>query len=327
MTGHPSEIPLRVLIVDADDEATLTLAHTLEIEPVVLSVNVSHLPADHREVEAADVNTIFIDPLSVGLDAAADFIFGVRKNLPTVVFVLYVDKSEVEEHRSEFYRGERRRLAHYFSLDKRTPLAAFSPEVRALTRSCQNEISMNMSAATLSKLREEAHRLREHAPAEQPGYLDEVDKIIHRLSPEPAETFAVRANTVFVSHRFAEQEYVSGLSKLLLQHGFEPVTGESANTYVSKAVLDRIKESEFFLCLMTRDQEKNDGTFTTSAWLLEEKGAALAFGKALVLMIEDGVSDFGGLQGDWQRIHFAPKGFLNAAFDAVAQLKSYAGGG
>ena len=65
MTGHPSEIPLRVLIVDADDEATLTLAHTLEIEPVVLSVNVSHLPADHREVEAADVNTIFIDPLAV----------------------------------------------------------------------------------------------------------------------------------------------------------------------------------------------------------------------------------------------------------------------
>jgi hypothetical protein len=26
----------------------------------------------------------------------------------------------------------------------------------------------------------------------------------------------------------------------------------------------------------------------------------------------EGVSDFGGLQGDWQRIHFGAKGFLTA---------------
>jgi len=42
-------------------------------------------------------------------------------------------------------------------------------------------------------------------------------------------------------------------------------------------------------------------------------------------MIEDGVSDFGGLQGDWQRIHFGPKGFLKAALQAVEQLESYSG--
>jgi hypothetical protein len=43
-------------------------------------------------------------------------------------------------------------------------------------------------------------------------------------------------------------------------------------------------------------------------------------------MIEEGVDDIGGLQGDWQRIHFGPKGFLKAAMDAVEQLKSYTGG-
>ena len=42
-------------------------------------------------------------------------------------------------------------------------------------------------------------------------------------------------------------------------------------------------------------------------------------------MVEDGVDDFGGLQGDWQRIHFGPKGFLVAALQAVEQLQSYAG--
>ena len=44
-------------------------------------------------------------------------------------------------------------------------------------------------------------------------------------------------------------------------------------------------------------------------------------------MVEEGVDDFGGLQGDWQRIHFGPKGFLKAARDAAQQLASYSGRG
>ena len=76
---------------------------------------------------------------------------------------------------------------------------------------------------------------------------------------------------------------------------------------------------------MTRDKEKADGTYTTSPWLLEEKGAALAFRKPLVLLIEEGVTDFGGLHGDWQRHHFAAKGFTGAALKAVKQLRSYSG--
>jgi hypothetical protein len=78
---------------------------------------------------------------------------------------------------------------------------------------------------------------------------------------------------------------------------------------------------------MTRDKEKTDGTFTTSPWLLEEKGVALALEKQLVLMVEEGVDDFGGLQGDWQCIHFGPKGFLKAALQAAEQLASYSGRG
>jgi hypothetical protein len=76
---------------------------------------------------------------------------------------------------------------------------------------------------------------------------------------------------------------------------------------------------------MTRDKEKTDGTYTTSPWLLEEKGAAIAFGKYLVLLVEEGVTDFGGLQGDWQRHHFSEKGFTTAALKAVRQLRSTAG--
>jgi hypothetical protein len=326
--SRSTRVPLKVLIVDADEAAARTLAHALDAEPSVLSVeSASSVPAGgDRPLEATQVNTIFIDPLSLGPEAASDFILRVRKTLPEIVFVLYVDKAEVEEHRSEFYRGERRRFAHYYSLDKRTPVAAFPQELRAILASCQAYLRARTSAASLTRLREEAERLGKAASKEERGLLKEVGEVLTQLTPEKGEEERIRPNTVFVSHRFAEEEYVTGLCKLLRQHGFEPVTGKSANTYVSKAVLDRIRESEFFLCLMTPDQPKEDGTFTTSAWLLEEKGAALAFGKPLVLMVDHDVSDYGGLQGDWQRIGFGPKGFMNAAFEAVDQLKSYAGG-
>jgi hypothetical protein len=52
---------------------------------------------------------------------------------------------------------------------------------------------------------------------------------------------------------------------------------------------------------------------------------ALALGKPIVLMIEEGVTDIGGRQGDWQRLHFGSKGFLTSALQAVEQLNSYSG--
>jgi hypothetical protein len=105
------------------------------------------------------------------------------------------------------------------------------------------------------------------------------------------------------------------------------VKGDRAQSFVSQAVLERIRDAEYFVCLMTRKYRLSDGGFGTSPWLLEEKGAALAFGKPIVLLVEEGVTDIGGMQGDWQRIHFTPKEFLSAALQAVEQLTSYSGRG
>jgi len=68
-----------------------------------------------------DINTIFIDPFSLlgaDLDQSIDFIFEVRKTYPEIVFVLYIDFQKLEEKQSEFYAGERKRLAHYHKLDQ-----------------------------------------------------------------------------------------------------------------------------------------------------------------------------------------------------------------
>jgi hypothetical protein len=115
---------------------------------------------------------------------------------------------------------------------------------------------------------------------------------------------------------------MGSLIRFLKHEKFEVMTGESACTYISRAILDRIKVCDLFLCLMTRDEVKADGTYTTSPWLLQEIGAAVALDKPLVLMVQDGVSGIGGLQADWQRIHFTDKTFLRAALDALQQLES-----
>jgi len=326
----PSEIPLKVLVIDADEFARALLRQGLGRERCVLNVLlVDSLEEAIKQIPRFDPNAIFVDPLNLGLEAASQFIFKARHHWPEITFVLFTDLAVAEEQRADFYRGERKRFSHYFKLDKRTPANAFQEELRAVVSACQEDSMWRMSEGSLNRLIETAKHLAGSAemPANGVRLLTEVGGFLSQLQKQRRDQRPDGPLSVFVSYRFAEEDYIGGLNLLLEQHGFVVVTGKSANTFVSRAVLDRIKACDLFLCLMTRDKEKTDGTFATSPWLLEEKGAALAFGKPIVMMVEEGVTDFGGLQGDWQRIHFGPKGFLSAAIQAVQQLKSYSGSG
>jgi hypothetical protein len=323
---NADDIPLRVLVCDPDSGSADLLRSAIAQQGRTASTIVSRISDAQTTLRGGDINTIFIDVIGCGVGPAADFVFSVRKAMPEIVFVLFIDKATAESERDSLYRGDRARFLHYYSLDKRTPAAAFNDEVRAVLAACRQDLSWRLSEASLTRLRQEAAAFgADRNPAHSGVALaTEVEEIVSRMLAQKGSSAAKRS--VFLSYRFAEKEYVEGLRQLLEQEGFVTVTGLSANTYISQAVLQRIKDSEFFLCLMTRDKAKADGTFTTSPWLLEEKGAALALGKRIVLMVEEGVDDVGGLQGDWQRIHFGPKGFLTAALEAVAQLKSYSGG-
>jgi hypothetical protein len=326
------EIPLKVIIIDPNDASSQILAQTLQgMKKNILSVmQVRSLADAHSALAENDLNTIFIDPISCGIDDASEFIFSIRKLFPSIVFVLYLDFTRMEQIRTEFFARERRRLAHYFRLDKRTPIASFPDEVTATIRACQGDLSFNLSDEKITKLQNELTTIQSTTTATTASVplsiLQEIQEQLEALKGhQPKEPAIVKPKTVFLSYRFAENEYVEGLTTLLKKDGFEILTGQSANTYISQAILERIRSCEFFVCLMTRTDEKKDGTYTTSPWLLEEKGAALAMGKRIVLMVEEGVNDIGGLQGDWQRIHFTAKGFTSASIRAVDQLKSYVG--
>jgi len=329
-TGYAERPTLNVLVCDSDPIAGSLLTPELRANPVVSKVElVRSINEANDLVRTGANNVVFIDPLTLGLDEASSFIFATRLEYEHIVFVLFVDRAAAESRRESFYDGDRSRFLHYYALDKRTPLASFPQEVSSVLEKCLSWIISKAPIMELQELRVEASTLASSEDGTQDVALQsltaKIDEVLKRLPSGPTQPH-IRSNTVFLSCRFSDSQYIDGLRDLLTESGFEVIMGDNAAGFISESILERIRECEFFLCLMTRDKEKTDGTYTTSPWLLEEKGAALAFGKYLVLLVEEGVTDFGGLQGDWQRHHFSEKGFTIAALKAVRQLRSAAGG-
>jgi len=328
------DIPLKVLIVDPyEPSAELLMQYLSKMKKTVLSVKRATSLFDARNaLIESDINTIYIDPLSLSYVEAGEFIFDVRKRLPAIVFVLYLDLNKMEKIRTEFFDGERKRLSHYFRLDKLTPISFFEEELSATIRQCQSDLSYILTNEKINKLQEELSFIQTKASKEKENVnvpmsiLRDIQEQLEALKKNREEKIAfVNPKSIFLSYRFADKEYVEGFIMLLEENKFIVKTGQDVNTFISQAILDSIKSCEFFVSLMTKADEKKDGTFTTSPWLLEEKGAALAMGKKIVLMVEENVKDIGGLQGDWQQIRFSPKTFMIAALKAVKQLKSYSG--
>lgn len=132
--------------------------------------------------------------------------------------------------------------------------------------------------------------------------------------------FAIREATAFVGHSFSDddKEIVEQIIRFLTKLGVKCETGARPEPRtVSDKVLDRINAAELFVGIFTRRDSKENGTFSTSAWVIEEKATALAAGKRLLLFVEDGVSEFGGLQGDYEYVCFDRKDFGTALVQAM----------
>jgi hypothetical protein len=307
-----TNIPLNVLIIDAEIDSVELLKNRLQSNKDVLKVQTSNsLKQAKIELNSNHINVIFIDPLSFDLDDASKFIFNVRETLPEIVFVLFYNYFKAEQKSSEFYRGQRRRFTHYYKLDKQTSIDNFQDEMQYVFRQIQSDLAWRMSEQNIKNLVQQSQVfLDKSSKSEDRTIIEELKNAIELLRNQTApKTEITIKKSIFVSYRFAESEYVEGLIEYLKENGYSIVTGNESNQFISNVIISRIKQCEFFLCLMTKDKEKTDGTFTTSPWLLEEKGVALASNKKIVLLIEEGVTDYGGLQGDWQRIHFSTKGF------------------
>ena len=131
-------------------------------------------------------------------------------------------------------------------------------------------------------------------------------------------------NIVFIAHSFSEEKLVRGLKKYLEQEKFKWVEGKRGDLgSISEDILEKIKKSSFFIAVMTKKDELKKGNFTISSWLIEEKGAAIAFGRNPLIMVENGVDRHyvGFLQSDDQLIDFERDEFAHKMIDAVNMIK------
>ncbi len=129
-----------------------------------------------------------------------------------------------------------------------------------------------------------------------------------KLLAQPVKRPVRTLKSIFVGHSFNvdDRTLVALLGRLLSAYGIQMVTGEKPSAdSVSEKVKARIETAEGFLGLYSRREKiARRKAWTTSAWVIDEKAYALAKGKKLILLKEQGVESIGGLQGDYEYLEF-----------------------
>jgi tetratricopeptide (TPR) repeat protein len=132
--------------------------------------------------------------------------------------------------------------------------------------------------------------------------------------------FAIREVPAFVGHSFSDddREIVDQIKTFLTKLGVRCDSGARPEPKgISEKILQRIRAADLFVGIFTRRDLQPDGTYTTSSWTIDEKGAAIAEGKKLLLFVEEGVNGFGGLQGDYEYVPFQRNDFGAALIHAM----------
>lgn len=134
------------------------------------------------------------------------------------------------------------------------------------------------------------------------------------------------SRSAFVGHSFLPQdkEIVLFIKDILKEMQVNCSTGEKAEaTQIQDKVKRRIKAADFFVGIFTR-REKIEGKdlWTTTEWVQEEMSFAAANAKRVVIIREEGIADFGGMQGPLEYIEFGRKKLHEAAIKLMQTLWS-----
>ncbi len=149
----------------------------------------------------------------------------------------------------------------------------------------------------------------------------------HEAKVENAPQNLREPKTIFLgySYREIDDEFVSGFKELLIDRGYKVIDGKASSLgSISQAILEKIALSDMVVIVMTKRDKKENGKFTTSAWLLEEKGAAFALKRDVGMFVEEEIddADIGGIQGDNQRFTFTRNNFLKVAMNFLKIIEA-----
>jgi tetratricopeptide (TPR) repeat protein len=134
----------------------------------------------------------------------------------------------------------------------------------------------------------------------------------------------------FVGHSFDDKDMdvVRKIKDFMESLGIKCETGEKPQySDVSEKVKNRIINNDIFVGIFTHDEKillengKSDGEdfYTTSNWVIQESGFAIAKNKKLIFLVEERIYKFPMLQGDQEYIIFNKKS-LDKAFIKINNM-------
>lgn len=135
-----------------------------------------------------------------------------------------------------------------------------------------------------------------HHVLTQDGFSEE-DKILLHQQEQPY--------SVFIAHQFVpdDKELVDYIQDRVLKPvGLTLVSGKADGLEQFRdSILEKIRKCRFFLCLLTKRVQLSSGGYASSTWLYQETGAALAFGKKPLLLVEEGIEPH--YVGEFQKVY------------------------
>lgn len=148
------------------------------------------------------------------------------------------------------------------------------------------------------------------------------------FAPEERKLFygQVEPYLVFIAHQFREEDaslrdYIH--REVLVPQGYTAVDGRVEGLEEFRhAIVGNIQRARSFVCLLTHRSQLVQGGHVSSVWLYQEIGAAVALGKAPLLLVEEGMDSHyaGELQKTYEYIPFTRDNYREQFMDVVRRL-------
>lgn len=148
----PPIIPLNIIIIDPEPNSRKRLFEAMKPhrEPgkqqlIGRIIEETSLDNVYSILENCNIDCIFCDVISLGLHEASEFIFNIRENVPSIIFVLYNDSEKALGLGAEFYSGKRARFRHYFLLNKRSTGEKLARKLLHALHLCMSDLRLKAS--------------------------------------------------------------------------------------------------------------------------------------------------------------------------------------
>lgn len=133
---------------------------------------------------------------------------------------------------------------------------------------------------------------------------------------------------VFVGYRFNEddEKIANKFMKLMELEKLEPISAEISKAEdIDDKVRKMIDDSNGVAIICTKEKELRDGGWTTSTWLIGEKGFAMGKDKEVILFFEDCIaeSERKGIHGALEIIEFNRAQMDEAILKAIPYLRDF----